>query len=70
MCLLFPNREPRKLTSAMVQYLGRQHTAAHSALGDVLATMQLLTRMVCCTRCTSLRLLPCVHHSGSDATCA
>jgi hypothetical protein len=45
-CLLFPGRRPLKLTSAVVQYLGRQHTAAHSSFGDVLATMALLKCLV------------------------
>lgn len=41
-CSLFHQREPRDLTAAVKFYTGQSHEKAHSALGDVEATMNVL----------------------------
>ena len=41
-CRIFFLREPRDLSSALRFYCGRQHEGAHSAAGDVLATLAVL----------------------------
>jgi DNA polymerase III subunit epsilon len=39
---IFINREPRNLTGAVRFYLGREHAEAHSAAGDVRATVAVI----------------------------
>ncbi len=39
---IFFDREPRDLSAAVRQYLGKPHESAHSAIGDVLATAAIL----------------------------
>ncbi|MBI3671207.1 3'-5' exonuclease [Candidatus Azambacteria bacterium] len=40
--VIFHNREKRDLTAAYKFYCGKEHTAAHSAEGDILATYEIL----------------------------
>ena len=39
---IFRRKEPRTLTAAVAKYCQREHTAAHDAMGDVLATRDVL----------------------------
>lgn len=42
---MFPDRKFRTLASAMTEFCGSPHAGAHTSMGDVLATMQLLQKL-------------------------